>query len=133
MYNQYQKSADRILWDRLDADKRKLLRWAQENQTSDIDGKKANALYILYNYHMCGWCGLPQDPVFSKKCLKESANLGLGKAIYDFTRDVLCTSEMIQAKQYIHQALKHNKLDDPSFDFSFNNCGKKLLTKYKTQ
>ncbi len=121
MYNQYQRSADRMLWDRLDADKRRLLRWAQENQTSCIDGERANALHVLYNYYMCGWCGLPQDPVFAKKCLKVSANLGLAKAIYDFTRDVLCTSEMIQAKQYILQALKQNKLDDTSFDFSFNH------------
>jgi hypothetical protein len=120
-YKTSQVSADRILWDRLDDDKRKLLRWAEENKTSHIDGERANALHVLYNYYMCGWCGLPQDPVFSKKCLKEAANLGHAKAIYDFTRDVLCTPEMEQAKQYIHQALEHNKLDDTSFDFSFNH------------
>lgn len=120
-YKELQASADRVLWDRLDSDKRRLLRWAEEKKTSHIDGERANALHVLYNYHMCGWCGLSQDPEFAKKCLKEAANLGHAKAIYDFTRDVLCTSEMEQAKQYIHQALKHNKLDDSSFDFSFNN------------
>lgn len=120
-YKTSQISADRVLWDRLDDDKRRLLRWAEEKKTSHIDGERANALHILYNYHMCGWCGLPQDPEFAKKCLKESANLGHAKAIYDFTRDVLCTAEMQQAKQYIHQAIESNKLDDASFDFSFNH------------
>ena len=127
MLYQYEKSqraaglADRKLWDRLEEDKIILLRWAKEKQASCIDGERANALYILYNYYSCGWCGLPQNPIFAKKCLKESARLGLAKAIYAFTRDVLCTAEVEQAKEYINQALQQNKLSDNRFDFSLNN------------
>lgn len=92
------------------------LDWAIQNKDSDNCGIKANALYILHKYYLGGWCGIAQDPSFAKKCLKESAELGLARAIYDFTRDALFSFEREQAKEYIKQALQENKLDDDSFD-----------------
>ena len=45
-YKELQASADRVLWDRLDNDKRRLLRWAEEKKTSDIDGERAQGKRI---------------------------------------------------------------------------------------
>ena len=120
-YQSLQESSDRMLWDRIENDKKRLLKWAKEKKTSCIDGEKANALHVLYNYYMGGWCGLPINIEIAKKCLKESAELGHAKAIYDFTRDALGTPEIQQAKIYICQALEQDKLSDTRFDFEFNN------------
>lgn len=103
---------------RLFDEQQRRLSWAMENKNNDNYGIKANALYILHAYYLGGWCGIAQDRVFAKKCLQEAAELGHGKAICDFTRDVLFTSEIEQAKQYICQALLQNKLNDINFDYN---------------
>ena len=120
MLHQYQsqKSAGRELWDNLQEDRRELLSWAKEKQGSCIDGEKASSLYIFSLYYQRGWYGVPQDQVLAKKYLKRSAALGHGQAIYDFTRDVLGSHEVEQAKKYIHQALQQNKLNDTNFDLN---------------
>ena len=122
MLHQYEQlrfgSASARLRDRMEQDRRESLKWAKENQNSCITGKKANAFYIFYTHYSQGYGGLPRDHVLARKYLKESAALGHGQAIYDFTMQILFSPEEEQAKQYINQALQQNKLNDSSFDFN---------------
>lgn len=123
MMHQYQpkESTDRILWDRMKDDQKRLLNWAMQHQNDVTDGVKANAFHILYNYYMGGWCGLPQDQTIAKEYLRKSAALGHARAIYDFTRDVLGSSGVEEAKKYIVQAMQQGKLDDVTFNFNNHN------------
>ena len=108
-------SQDRILWDRMQSDKLALLQWAQQKKDDDCEGVKANAMHILYSFHMGGWCGVPRDTQKAKLYLEEAAKLGHAQAAYDFARDSM-RDRSREAEIYIDIALKKIENKDNSFD-----------------
>jgi len=108
------ESANKVVWDRVQQDSISLLRWAEANKDSEFEGDKTNALYILYNYHTGGWCGVPQDSVIAKFYLEEAAKLGHAQAAHDFAREFM-RDRPNDAEKYISKAL--SKIEDSSFDF----------------
>ncbi len=107
-------SANKVMWDRAQQDSISLLRWAEANKDNESEGARANALHILYNYHMGGWCGASRDRDFANYCLEEAAKLGHTQAAYDFAREFM-RDRSDDTEKYVQKAL--SKIDDSSFDF----------------